>query len=127
MPHLTSASRGTAPSFVVNVSSAEGQFDSTAKKEGTHVHTNMAKAALNMMVRTLAAEIQRQRVFITAVDTGWVTRMRPVVKSKWRRPTPAPLSDKDGAARVLDPIARGLIGVGAPTGVLLRNYEAVAW
>ena len=87
----------------------------------------MAKAALNMMVRTLAEEMAKQRVYLSAVDTGWVTRMRPAVKSKWKRPTAAPLSDKDGAARVLDPIAQGIAGLGAPHGVLLRNYQTVPW
>lgn len=113
---------------MVNVSSPEGIFDASLQKDSMHVHTNMSKAALNMMVRTLAPQLaKQQRVYLSAVDTGWVTRMQPASQSKWRRLAAAPLSDKDGAARVLDPIAAGLRGMQTPYGVLLRNYQVVPW
>lgn len=129
LPLLTSGSRGDAASFIVNVSSPEGLFDPSLNKAATHVHTNMSKAALNMMVRTLASQLARQQVFLSAVDTGWITRMRPVTNAKWHDfyTGVAPLSDKDGAARVLDPVAMGYIGMSAPYGVMLRNYNVVQW
>ncbi len=54
--------------FIVNVSSMEGKF--YRRKLATHPHTNMAKAALNMMTRTSAADYQKNNIYMTAVDTG---------------------------------------------------------
>ena len=62
--------------FVVNVSAMEGQF-SRVTKGHRHPHTNMAKAALNMMTRTSGLEYQMDGIYMTAVDTGWVTDERP--------------------------------------------------
>ena len=39
------------PRFIINVSAMEGVFH-RQKKSSHHAHTNMAKAALNMMTRT---------------------------------------------------------------------------
>mmetsp|Transcript_59720 Transcript_59720/g.141313 ORF Transcript_59720/g.141313 Transcript_59720/m.141313 type:complete len:205 (+) Transcript_59720:475-1089(+) len=114
-------------SFVVNVTSAEGQFDSGAVKTGEHPHTNMAKAALNMLTRTFAGPWSTMGVFVTSVDTGWVSRMRPGLGGLLSdRP---PLSDEDGAARVLDPVLRGMSGDDEmpQSGVLLRHFEVAAW
>ena len=68
--------------FVVNVSAMEGQF-SRVSKGHRHPHTNMAKAALNMMTRTSGLEYQMDGIYMTAVDTGWVTDERPFYQSKW--------------------------------------------
>lgn len=62
--------------FVVNVSAMEGQF-SRISKGHRHPHTNMAKAALNMMTRTSGMEFVMDGIYMTAVDTGWVTDERP--------------------------------------------------
>ena len=62
--------------FIVNVSAMEGKF--YRHKTPNHPHTNMAKAALNMMTRTAAAELaEKHRVFMTAVDTGWINDENP--------------------------------------------------
>ncbi len=38
----------------------------------------MAKAALNMLTRTSAQEMfEKDRILMTAVDTGWITDERP--------------------------------------------------
>ena len=92
----------------------------------------MAKAALNMIVRSLGPSLARQRLFLSAVDTGWVSRMRPIVGQlpevqAHSAPPAPPLSALDAAARVLDPIAAALLGMPAPYGVLLRNYRPVPW
>ena len=62
--------------FIVNVSAMEGQFGRVSKG-CKHPHTNMAKAALNMLTRTSGLELQLDRIYMTAVDTGWCTDERP--------------------------------------------------
>uniref|UniRef100_A0A0K2TTZ6 Uncharacterized protein n=1 Tax=Lepeophtheirus salmonis TaxID=72036 RepID=A0A0K2TTZ6_LEPSM len=96
--------------FIVNVSAMEGQF-SRINKGHRHAHTNMAKAALNMMTRTAGLEFILDNVYMTSVDTGWVTDERPqhqAVYEKVIRGFDAPLSEEDGAARVVHPIFQGL-------------------
>ena len=63
---------------VVNVSAMEGQFYRTTKTD-KHPHTNMAKAALNMMTRTSAPDFVKDGIHMNAVDTGWVTDEDPAV------------------------------------------------
>src|SRR3954471_13654579 len=95
--------------YVVNVSAMEGQFSRAYKGPG-HPHTNMAKAALNMLTRTSAQEmLTEDGILMTAVDTGWITDERPH-PTKMRLADEgfhAPLDLVDGAARVYDPIVRG--------------------
>lgn len=111
------------PAFIVNVSSPEGQF--AGIKTGEHVHTNMAKAALNMMTLSASQDLALKNIYVTSVDTGWVSRMRPGTA-----PTtacPPPLNLKDGAARVLHPVFEG-IETGKPMhGVFLRNFAVASW
>nr|WP_230316209.1 SDR family NAD(P)-dependent oxidoreductase [Conexibacter sp. W3-3-2] len=95
--------------YVVNVSAMEGQFARGYKGPG-HPHTNMAKAALNMLTRTSAQEMfQTDGILMTAVDTGWITDERPhPTKARLAEAGfHAPLDLVDGAARVYDPIVRG--------------------
>lgn len=115
-------------SYVVNVSAMEGQFARQYKGPG-HPHTNMSKAALNMLTRTSAAEmLEADGILMTAVDTGWITDERPHV-TKVRLAAEgfkAPLDLVDGAARVYDPIVRGEAGEDVH-GVFLKDYTASAW
>ena len=62
---------------IVNVSAVEGQFYRKFKTT-RHPHTNMAKAALNMMTRTSAADYHADGIHMNSVDTGWVTDEDPV-------------------------------------------------
>jgi len=111
-------------SFVVNVTSQEGQF--SVSKTGEHVHTNMAKAALNMMTKTVAEDLAARGVYVNSVDTGWVSRMRPGEPSFTS--TFVPLSIRDGAARVLDPIFTGFQAKETPQfGFLFKNFVSVPW
>ena len=92
--------------FVINVSSQEGVF-SAPKHNGFHPHSNMAKASLNMMTRTLGNDPTLHKVCFVAVDTGWVTAMKPYLSGVGKAktaPAQPPLSEKDGAARVCDPV-----------------------
>jgi NAD(P)-dependent dehydrogenase (short-subunit alcohol dehydrogenase family) len=114
--------------YVVNVSAMEGKFDRGYKGAG-HPHTNMAKAALNMLTRTSAAEmLETDGILMTAVDTGWITDERPH-HTKVRLAEEgfhAPLDLVDGAARVYDPIVRGESGEDV-FGVFLKDYRPAAW
>lgn len=116
-------SKTPEPSFIVNVSSPEGQFSSV--KSGEHVHTNMAKAALNMMTLTVAPYLALKNIHVTSVDTGWVSRMRP--GQPVRNSVAPPLSCADGAARVLHPVFHGLSSGKPLSGVFLRNFVVTSW
>ncbi|WP_374007189.1 SDR family NAD(P)-dependent oxidoreductase [Leifsonia sp. LS-T14] len=123
-PSLAAAGR----SYVVNVSAMEGVFGRQYKGPG-HPHTNMSKAALNMLTRTSAGELfESDGILMTAVDTGWITDERPH-HTKVRLAEEgfhAPLDLVDGAARVYDPIVRGEAGEDVH-GVFLKDYRASAW
>jgi NAD(P)-dependent dehydrogenase (short-subunit alcohol dehydrogenase family) len=113
--------------YVVNVSAMEGQFGRGYKGPG-HPHTNMAKAALNMLTRTSAQEMLTDGILMTSVDTGWITDERPHY-TKMRLAEEgfhAPLDLVDGAARVYDPIVRGERGEDL-LGCFLKDYEPIAW
>ncbi|MFI0896588.1 SDR family NAD(P)-dependent oxidoreductase [Streptomyces sp. NPDC020983] len=114
--------------YVVNVSAMEGQFSRGYKGAG-HPHTNMAKAALNMLTRTSAKEmLETDGILMTAVDTGWITDERPH-PDKIRLAAEgfhAPLDLVDGAARVYDPIVRGELGEDL-YGCFLKDYAPAAW
>lgn len=123
-PSLAAAGR----SYVVNVSAMEGVFGRRYKGAG-HPHTNMSKAALNMLTRTSAEELfQSDGILMTSVDTGWITDERPH-HTKVRLAEEgfhAPLDLVDGAARVYDPIVRGEAGEDLH-GVFLKDYRVSAW
>lgn len=115
--------------YVVNVSAMEGQIGGRRYKGPGHPHTNMAKAALNMLTRTSAQEMfETDGILMTAVDTGWITDERPHT-TKVRLAAEgfkAPLDLVDGAARVYDPIVRGEAGEDL-YGVFLKDYEPAPW
>ena len=113
--------------YVVNVSAMEGQFGRGYKGPG-HPHTNMAKAALNMLTRTSAQEMLTDGILMTSVDTGWITDERPhPLKARLAdEGFHAPLDLADGAARVYDPIVRGELGEDL-YGCFLKDYSPSAW
>jgi len=104
-------------SFVVNVTAVEGNIN-IYKNNGNHPHTNMAKASLNMMTRSIADSFAKKRIYTSAVDTGWCTEMRSIPMSmrddRGVPIKPVPLTDRDGAARVLYPIYIGLTSKDPP-------------
>jgi NAD(P)-dependent dehydrogenase (short-subunit alcohol dehydrogenase family) len=113
--------------YIVNVSAMEGVFSRGYKGPG-HPHTNMAKAALNMLTRTSAAELLTDGILMTAVDTGWITDERPHT-TKMRLADEgfhAPLDLIDGAARVYDPIVAGELGRDL-YGCFLKDYRQADW
>jgi NAD(P)-dependent dehydrogenase (short-subunit alcohol dehydrogenase family) len=114
--------------YIVNVSAMEGSFGRGYKGPG-HPHTNMAKAALNMLTRTSAREmLDTDGILMSSVDTGWITDERPHT-TRLRLAEEgfhAPLDLSDGAARVYDPIVRGEAGQDI-CGVFLKDYAPAAW
>ncbi|MCU1411090.1 MAG: family oxidoreductase [Rhodoglobus sp.] len=122
------AASGARRKYVVNVSAMEGVFGRGYKGPG-HPHTNMAKAAVNMLTRTSAREMfESDRILMTSVDTGWITDERPH-PTKVRLAEEgfhAPLDLVDGAARVYDPIVRGEAGDDV-FGVFLKDYAPGSW
>ncbi|GAB3016112.1 oxidoreductase [Nocardioides flavus (ex Wang et al. 2016)] len=120
---------GARRAYIVNVSAMEGQFGGRRYKGAGHPHTNMAKAALNMMTRTSSGELfETDQILMTAVDTGWITDERPhheklrIAAEGWH----APLDLVDGAARVYDPIVLGERGEDL-YGCFLKDYQPAAW
>eukprot|EP01052_Picozoa_sp_SAG31_P029134 SAG31_NODE_2873_length_4972_cov_3.088241_3_plen_143_part_00 len=133
------------PKFIVNVSAMEGKF--YRYKSANHPHTNMAKAALNMMTRTSAEDYKKSGIYMTAVDTGWINDEKPVelaVKHEKQHNFQTPLDEVDAAARILDPVLAplaaaestraasghldGAIPLPEPSwGIFLKDYVKCEW
>jgi NAD(P)-dependent dehydrogenase (short-subunit alcohol dehydrogenase family) len=113
---------------VVNVSAVEGQFYRSTKTD-KHPHTNMAKAALNMMTRTSAPDFVKDGIHMNAVDTGWVTDEDPAAHAarKANLGFAPPLDIIDGAARIVDPIFSGRLSGEHVWGQFLKDYKPAPW
>jgi NAD(P)-dependent dehydrogenase (short-subunit alcohol dehydrogenase family) len=119
----------TGKKHIVNVSAMEGKFHVFMKAD-RHPHTNMAKAALNMMTHTAASDLAKDGIFINAVDTGWVTDEDPAELAKHKQQVhdfQPPLDIVDGAARVCDPFIDGINTGKHWSGQFLKDYFPISW
>ncbi len=119
----------TGQKHIVNVTAMEGIFSRYTKTD-RHPHTNMAKAALNMMTLTSAPDYAKAGIFMNAVDTGWVTDEDPAQLSQMKQDEhdfQPPLDIVDGAARVCDPFFSGLITGKHVWGKFLKDYRESTW
>lgn len=119
----------TGQKHIVNVTAMEGKFF-RFKSTGRHPHTNMAKAALNMMTHTAAAELAKFGIYMNAVDTGWVTDEDPAKLSAIKQELhdfQPPLDIVDGAARVCDPFFDGILTGKHWCGKFLKDYMPIDW
>ena len=120
--------------YIVNVSAMEGKF--YRFKTPNHPHTNMAKAALNMLTRTSSEDLAKShRVYMNSVDTGWINDENPLEKASKIAKTnlfQTPIDEIDAAARILDPIfsgvaAGGEAGESKPYGKFFKDYRETEW
>ena len=119
----------TNEKHIVNVSAMEGKFNRHTKTD-RHPHTNMAKAALNMMTLTSARDYAQFGIFMNAVDTGWVTDEDPADVSSRKQAEhdfQPPLDIVDGAARICDPFFSGILSGKHSWGNFLKDYFPTEW
>jgi len=119
----------TGIKHIINVTAMEGKFHQF-HKEARHPHTNMAKAALNMMTLTSAADLFKFGIYTNAVDTGWVTDEDPAELAKRKQDLhdfQPPLDIVDGAARVMDPLFEGINSGKHWNGKFLKDYKPTSW
>jgi NAD(P)-dependent dehydrogenase (short-subunit alcohol dehydrogenase family) len=119
----------TGQKHIVNVTAMEGKFQ-RFKKAARHPHTNMAKAALNMLTNTISGELAEHGIFVNAVDTGWVTDEDPVQLARFKEDVhdfQPPLDIVDGAARICDPFFDGINTGKHWRGKFLKDYRPIDW
>ena len=120
--------------YIINVTSVEGNFNNISKRTA-HVHTNMAKAAINMFTRTCAKYLKKDGIYMNCVDTGWVSSLRQMNNFLDKKEKEnyegvyknIPLDELDGAMRVLHPIIEGIKNKNYLWGNLLKNYQKSDW
>ena len=119
----------TGKKHIVNVTAMEGKFF-RYKTTGRHPHTNMAKAALNMLTHASADDLARDGIFMNAVDTGWVTDEDPAMLAALKQEVhdfQPPLDIVDGAARICDPFFDGILTNTHWCGKFLKDYQPIDW
>ncbi|KAN0033689.1 hypothetical protein ACTFIV_000151 [Dictyostelium citrinum] len=116
-------------SYIVNVTSPEGEFKNEINSlTGLHVHTNMAKSSLNMLTKTIAYAHELKNIYVCGADTGWVSDMQPKRNDIGLPSRDPPLSEEDGANRVLYPIFHHMVKDNRhPSGINFVHFKPVEW
>jgi NAD(P)-dependent dehydrogenase (short-subunit alcohol dehydrogenase family) len=105
---IDDASPKKPSAYIVNVTSREGLPERRQAKNGQHVHTNMSKAALNMLTETEAGKAWKEgRVALNAVDPGYMSAPPEWMRMIGREGEETPLNWEDGVGRVLWVVAKG--------------------
>ncbi len=114
--------------FIINVTSSEGIFN-YSNKTIFHPHTNMTKAALNMLTKTSGTDYKKDNIYMYAVDVGWISTgaKEALRKKQFEEGYIPPLDSVDGAARILYPIIEALNGNAILVGTLLKDYKVSPW
>ena len=87
------------------------------------------------MTRTAGSYYKNYGIYMTSVDTGWVSPMNEMnsmfdsnkKESFEKEFLNVPLDELDGAMRVLHPIIDGIINKKYYYGVLLKDYKKGEW
>lgn len=115
--------------YIINVSAMEGKF--YRYKMPNHPHTNMAKAALNMLTRTSADDLaEKHRIYMNSVDTGWINDENPLeraARTASQNHFQTPIDEIDAAARILDPVFSGINRESPVYGKFLKDYRESEW
>jgi len=115
--------------FIINVSAMEGKF--YRYKSKNHPHTNMAKAALNMMTRTSAQDYVESSIYMNSVDTGWINDEKPLemARAHAEQDFQTPIDEVDAAARILNPVLEYTKETDPtpPFGLFLKDYTKTEW
>lgn len=128
VPLLEKGASASERKFIINVSAMEGKF--YRYKTPNHPHTNMAKAALNMMTRTCAEDLSKKFIYMNSVDTGWINDENPLAKAHAHAATSnfqTPIDEIDAAARILDPVYVGYNERKFLFGKFWKDYHETEW
>jgi NAD(P)-dependent dehydrogenase (short-subunit alcohol dehydrogenase family) len=110
--------RLTKPKFIINVTSFEGSFN--YNKNDKHIHTNMCKTAMNMMIRTLHEDPDKD-LHVYAINPGFVSGICPQ-SDKY------PVGLEDGATRILYPIIKYALNDPLDRSIMImQNYKKTDW
>ncbi len=106
------------PRFIIQVTALEGQF--STNKLSTHAHTNMCKAAMNMLIKTISEENEPDQ-YVYSINPSFVSGVNP-------QQDHYPLGDDDGATRIVYPLIEFYNGTPLPKEwIHLRNYLPEKW
>jgi NAD(P)-dependent dehydrogenase (short-subunit alcohol dehydrogenase family) len=110
--------RLTKPKFIINVTSFEGSFN--YNKNDKHIHTNMCKTAMNMMIRTLHEDSDKD-LNVYAINPGFVSGICPQLDKY-------PVGLEDGSTRILYPIIKYHLGEPLDKSIMImQNYKKTDW
>ncbi|MBD3352934.1 MAG: SDR family NAD(P)-dependent oxidoreductase [Candidatus Lokiarchaeota archaeon] len=113
--------------FIVNVSSMESSYQRRINSH--HPHTNMAKAAINILTSTISEDYKTDNILVNCVDPGWVSNQIPSDNDRERKKLSdaIPLSFHIAAARICDPIFEYVEKSKIIYGKFIKNYKILKW